>query len=143
MVLSDHVSPFCQEKPLGKPGGFSILVYWSTTQRKFKMLKEVTVDSFEADVTKASEIKPIIVDFWAPWCGPCKMVAPVLEEINNEVESIEIVKVNADENADLLELFHVTSIPTMVVFQDGLVVKTIIGAKPKPGLMKELAEFIN
>ena len=107
------------------------------------MLKEVSTESFETDVTKASEIKPIVVDFWAPWCGPCKMVAPVLEDINSEVESLDIVKVNADENAELLDQFGITSIPTMIVFRDGLVMKTIVGAKPKPGLMKELAEFIN
>jgi thioredoxin 1 len=107
------------------------------------MLKEVTAESFDVDVTKASEVKPVVVDFWAPWCGPCKMVAPVLEEINNEVESLDIVKVNADDNAELLEQYGITSIPTMIVFRGGLAVKTIVGAKPKPGLMKELAEFIN
>jgi thioredoxin 1 len=83
------------------------------------------------------------VDFWAEWCGPCRAVAPVLEEISNEYSSkIKIVKLNTDEEPQLAMQYGISSIPTMNVFQGGEVVKAIVGAKPKPVLLKELDEFI-
>lgn len=102
-------------------------------------LKEVKTDEFEADVLGASG--PILVDFWAPWCGPCRMVGPVLEQIAEET-GFAIVKVNIDEEPTLAEKYGVTSIPNMKVFVDGEPVHEIVGAKPKPGMLKELANFL-
>lgn len=87
--------------------------------------------------------KAVLVDFWAEWCGPCKMVAPILDEIAAEHgDKIVIAKLNVDENPSLAANYGVTSIPTMNVYKDGQVVKQIIGAKPKAALLADLAEFI-
>jgi thioredoxin 1 len=103
--------------------------------------KSVTDDTFAADVL-ASE-KPVMVDFWAEWCGPCRAVSPILDQIATEhAEKIDIVKLNVDENPNTAMEFNITSIPTMKVFKAGEVVKTVIGAKPKPALEAELAEFL-
>ena len=103
--------------------------------------KAVTDASFEADVLKSD--KTILVDFWAEWCGPCRMVAPVLDQIQAEnADKIKIVKLNVDENPDLAMKYQITSIPAMKVYRGGEVVKTVIGAKPKPALEADLAEFI-
>ena len=104
--------------------------------------KNVTTDSFQADVLSAD--KPVLVDFWAEWCGPCRMVSPILDEIASEYsEKITIVKVNVDEEPALAQKYGITSIPAMHVFQGGEVVKQIIGAKPKPSLLADLSSFIN
>ncbi len=103
--------------------------------------KAVTDASFVEDVLQAD--KPVIVDFWAEWCGPCRMVAPILEEIAAEHgDKLSVVKLNVDENPETASSYGVVSIPTLNVYQGGQVVKQIIGAKPKQALLKDLAEFL-
>lgn len=103
--------------------------------------KAVTDVTFEAEVLQSS--KPVIVDYWAEWCGPCRQVSPVLEEIAAEHgEKIDIVKLNVDDNPQTTMRYGIMNIPTMSVFKDGQVVKEIVGAKPKSALLRELAEFI-
>jgi thioredoxin 1 len=103
--------------------------------------KAVTDASFADDVLKSD--KPVLVDFWAVWCGPCRMVAPILEEIATEhADKISVVKLNVDENPETSQAYGVTSIPTLNVYRDGRLVKSIIGAKPKAALLRDLAAFI-
>lgn len=103
--------------------------------------KTVTDASFDSDVLKSD--KPVVVDFWAEWCGPCKMVSPVLEEIAGEhADKITVAKLNIDENPRIAQEYQIMSIPTMSVFQGGQVVKSIVGAKPKAALLRDLAEYL-
>jgi thioredoxin 1 len=105
------------------------------------MVKEITADDFVPEVIQVEGI--VLVDFWAPWCGPCKMMNPVFEEIATEyAETIRVVKINADDEPELVSEFAISSIPTTIVYKDGARVRTIVGAKPKPGLLKELQEFM-
>jgi thioredoxin 1 len=97
---------------------------------------EVTDANFQAEVIEADG--PVLVDFWAPWCGPCRVVAPHLEELNEEQANLRVVKLNVDENPQTAAQFDVMSIPTLIVFRNGQAAKTIIGALPKKRLEQEL-----
>jgi thioredoxin 1 len=103
--------------------------------------KTVTDSTFDAEVLGSD--KPVLVDFWAEWCGPCKMVAPVLEEIATEhSETLIVAKVNIDENPEIARRYQIMSIPTMSVFSGGEVVKSIVGAKPKAALLRDLEGYV-
>jgi thioredoxin 1 len=102
---------------------------------------DVTDASFEADVLKSD--KAVLVDFWATWCGPCKMVAPVLDEIAGEhADKIKVAKLDIDANPGTARDYQVMSIPTMILFQDGKPVKQIVGARPKAALLSDLADYL-
>ncbi len=104
--------------------------------------EKVTAANFNDVVLKSTT--PVLVDFWAEWCGPCRAVAPILEEISNEYSGkIKIVKLNTDEEGSIAMKYGISSIPTMNVFVGGEVVKSIVGARPKPAIVKELSEFIS
>lgn len=104
--------------------------------------KEVTDASFAEDVLNSKDT--IMVDFWAEWCGPCRAVSPILDQIAQEhADKIKIVKLNVDDNPQMAMRYQITSIPAMKVFRGGEVVKTVIGAKPKPAIEADLAEFLS
>jgi thioredoxin 1 len=103
--------------------------------------REVTDETFETEVLNSD--KTIMVDFWAEWCGPCRAVSPILDQIASEhSDKLEIVKLNVDDNPQTAMKYRITSIPAMKVYRGGEVVKTVIGAKPKPALEADLAEFL-
>jgi len=99
-------------------------------------LTDVTDTNFQAEVLESD--KPVLVDFWAAWCGPCRVVAPVLEEIASERDDLRIVKLDVDANQQTAANYEVLSIPTMILFKNGQVAKKIIGAYPKKRLESEL-----
>lgn len=101
------------------------------------MAVEFTKDNFEAEVLKSD--KPVLVDFWAPWCGPCQIMGPVLEELSGEVTTAKVGKLNVDEHPDIAQQFSIMSIPTIKVFKGGQVVKEFIGVQTKETLKTELA----
>jgi thioredoxin 1 len=104
-------------------------------------MKAVTDATFKEDVLGSD--KPVLVDFWAEWCGPCRLVSPVLEEIAGEhSDKLTIVKLNIDENPETARDYRVMSIPTMSVFSGGKVVKSIVGAKPKSAILADLADYL-
>jgi thioredoxin 1 len=102
---------------------------------------DVTDATFEQDVLKSG--KTVLVDFWATWCGPCKMVAPVLDEIAGEhKDNLTVAKLDIDANGKTAQEYQVMSIPTMILFKDGRPVKTIVGAKPKAALLSDLSDYL-
>ena len=96
----------------------------------------ITKENFEAEVLKSE--KPVLVDFFAVWCGPCKMIAPILEEIAEEREDIKVCKINVDEEPELASQYQVSSIPSLFVIKDGQVVNQSLGARPKPQILEML-----
>jgi thioredoxin 1 len=97
---------------------------------------EVTDSNFQAEVIEST--KAVLVDFWAPWCGPCRIVAPHLEELNSEREDVRVVKLNVDDNPQTAAAYNVMSIPTLLLFKNGQVAHQIIGALPKNRLVQEI-----
>jgi thioredoxin 1 len=103
--------------------------------------KVVTDETFDAEVLKSE--KPVIVDYWAEWCGPCLQIAPILEQIATEyADKIDVAKLNIDQNPAVTQRYGILSIPTLYVFSGGEVVKKVVGSRPKSALLKELADFI-
>ena len=101
----------------------------------------LTDATFDEEIAGSAE--PVLVDFWAEWCGPCKMIAPVLEEIASEqAGKVRVAKLNVDEHPEASRRFDVMSIPTLILFKDGQPAKRLVGAKPKGALLQELAEFL-
>ena len=96
----------------------------------------ITKENFQTEVMESD--RPVLLDFWASWCGPCRMVSPVIDEIANETPSIKVGKVNVDEQRELAAAFNVMSIPTLVVMKDGKVVNQVLGARPKQQIVSML-----
>lgn len=104
-------------------------------------VKSVDQESFQSEVK--NESLPVLVDFWAPWCGPCRMVAPVMEELAEDLAGkVKVVKVNVDENGDLASLYSVMSIPNIMLFKNGEVVEQITGFMPKENILENIKEHI-
>ncbi|MEA4934531.1 MAG: thioredoxin [Lawsonibacter sp.] len=97
----------------------------------------ITKENFQKEVLESD--KPVLLDFWASWCGPCRMVSPVIDEIANETPTVKVGKVNVDEQRELAAAFNVMSIPTLVVLKDGKVVNQVLGARPKQQIVSMLA----
>jgi len=103
--------------------------------------KAVTDETFETDVLQSP--KTVLVDYWAEWCGPCKMIAPILEAIAEEHgDKLDVVKLNVDDNPNITQKYGILNIPTLGVFSNGQVVRELVGARSKSALLRELADFI-
>lgn len=103
--------------------------------------RPVTDRTFATDVLQAD--RPVLVDFWAPWCRPCLQVAPVLEEIAREYEGrLTVLKLNTDENPEVTRAYGIVSIPTINIYSDGELVRSIVGARPKPAILAEIRPFL-
>ena len=102
----------------------------------------VTDAEWQDEVLTGSGDQPVLVDFWAPWCGPCRMVSPIVDEIADEQAGLKVVKINIDDNPAAPRKYGVMSIPTLMVFKDGEPAKRIVGAKPKAALLGDLADFV-
>ena len=103
-------------------------------------LPEITDSNFQAEVVEHAT--PTLVDFWAPWCGPCRMVSPVLEQIDAERDDMRVVKLNVDDNQQTAAKFGVMSIPTMILFKNGQPVHQIVGAQPRPRIESQLDQVL-
>ena len=105
--------------------------------------EQKAVDRFRQEVVEPSQTKLVILDFWAEWCGPCKAIAPIMDEIADEqAGSVKVAKVNIDEAQSIAIKYEVMSIPTMILFKDGEPVKKMVGAKPKDSIMSEISAFL-
>lgn len=102
------------------------------------MLKHVTNNTFASDVLEASKTQPVLVDFWASWCGPCKMLSPIVDQIADEANGFKVGKINVDDEPQLAARFNVMSIPTLMVFKNGQVTGTSVGVKPKAAILAML-----
>jgi thioredoxin 1 len=100
----------------------------------------VNKDNFDSEVIKSD--KPVIVDFWAEWCGPCKALAPILDEIASEVAGAKVVKVNVDEASELAQQYGIRGIPTLIFFKDGEVKSTLVGNQPKAEILKSITDLV-
>lgn len=98
-------------------------------------MQEITTETFD-EVIENNTL--VLVDFWAPWCGPCRLMAPVLESISQERDDVTVVKVNADENPELVKKYDISSIPTLLLFNEGSIIKYAVGAKPKAQILEML-----
>ena len=106
------------------------------------LIKDVTIDTFQHDVLEESMTTPVVVDFWAAWCGPCKHISPILEEISNEKENLNILKLNIDENPVTPQKYNVRGIPTLMLFKDGKLIDTKIGSLPKSSLEDWISSYL-